>query len=80
MAGQIAYVGGLLCGKSQRAHARGAEFQDGLRRDYALDGGRQAAENDAGHASAELLEDDGLDQGLEIRRREIGYHNRQPVR
>ena len=64
---QIPYVGRLRCGKSQAAHPRGAEFEDALGRDYALDGGGEPAENHTGHAAAELLENDGLNQSLEIR-------------
>ena len=42
-----------------------------VRRHDALDGGGQPAENDAGHASAQLLVNDRLDQGLEIRRAKL---------
>src|ERR1039457_6335856 len=71
VAREVADVGGLLGGEPQRAHAGGAEFEDGFGSDYALDGGGQPAEDHTGDASAELLEDDRLDQGLEIRRAEL---------
>src|ERR1035438_8579715 len=71
VAGEVADVGGLLGGEPQRAHAGGAEFEDGFWGDYALDGGGEPAEDHTGDASAELLEDDRLDQGLKIRRAEL---------
>ena len=78
--GQIADVGRFLCGKSQRPHARRAQLQNGFGRHSTPCRGDQAAENHAGHPPAELLVNNGLNQRLEIRDREIGYHNRQPVR
>src|SRR6185369_11128572 len=65
--GQVADVGSFLSGESQGAHARRAKFEDGLGSDYALDGGGETAENHAGDAATELLEYDGLNEGLEIR-------------
>src|ERR1019366_5074370 len=71
VAGEVADVGGLLSGEPQQAHAGGAESEDGFGGDYALDGGGEPAEDHTGDASAELLEDDRFDQGLEIRRAEL---------
>src|ERR1035437_6602701 len=71
VAGEVVDVGGLLGGKSQGAHTGGAELKDGFGGDHALDRGGETAEDDAGDASAELLEYNGLDQGLEIRRAKL---------
>src|ERR1035437_8595032 len=63
--------GGVLGGGAPGKPTGGAELKDGFGGDDVLDGGRETAEDDAGDASAELLENNGLDQGLEIRRAKL---------
>src|ERR1019366_6675485 len=67
MAGGGAGGPGPLGGRAHGPHKGGPGPAEGFGGGYKLDGGGEAAEDDAGDASAELLEDDGLDQGLEIR-------------
>ena len=66
VAGQVADIGGFLGGETEGAHARRAQFEDGGGSHGTGDGGGEAAEDDAGDASAQLLVDDGVDKGLKI--------------
>ena len=63
---RVADIGGLLGGKAQFAHALGAELEDVGGGDFAVDGGGQAAEDDARDAAAKLLKNDGFDECFEI--------------
>src|SRR5205085_10562800 len=64
---QVANVCCLLPGKSQRPHTRWTQSQDVFGGHLAARRRSQAAEDHACHAPAELLRNNRLHQGLEIR-------------
>ena len=63
--GQFADVERFLRGESQAAHALGAEFHDSGGRDHFFSRRRvEAAEDNGGNPAAELLENNGADEGF----------------